>query len=499
MRVETADALPPGRRLHVLVTYDGGMYTEGVHLFVNGVEVEKNVLFNSNLWPLEHKAPLRLGAGSGLNFEGEIRHPRIWGREMTASEVSASAVEEGLSAVARKKSRSKAEQAKLDLAFREKHLPFRLASLKQDWLAAQRVLDEFEGKLPTVMVMQEGPPRDAFVLLRGAYDSHGEKVDPVTPAVLHAFKPEWPRNRLGLAKWIVSRENPLTARVIVNRYWQMFFGTGLVKTSEDFGSQGEIPVQRELLDWLALEFVDNGWNVKGILKTIVMSDVYKQSSKASVELLARDPENRLLARGPRLRLSPEMIRDQALAVSGLLVEKLGGPSVKPYQPAGLWQELAGGTGYKPDTGEGLYRRSLYTYWRRTIAPPSMVGFDSPNRETCVVRESRTNTPLQALNLMNDETYLEAARKLAERSLRDERPLRSVFMRALGREPSARELDVLAKALQRFESRFAKDPSAAQKLLDVGESKSVYPDPAKLAAYASVASMILNLDEAVTKP
>jgi len=499
MRIESKAALQQNEWQHVAVTYDGGMYTEGVHLYVNGVEVEKNVLFNSNLWPLEHKAPLRLGAGSGLNFEGEIRNPRIWGREMTASEVSASAVEAGLSAVARKKSRSKAEQAKLDLAFLEKYLPFRLASLKQDWLAAQRVMDEFEGKLPTVMVMEEGPRKDAFVLLRGAYDAHGEKVDPVTPAVLHSFKPEWPRNRLGLAKWIVSRENPLTARVIVNRYWQMFFGTGLVKTSEDFGSQGEIPVQRELLDWLALEFVDNGWNVKGILKRIVMSDVYRQSSKASVELLARDPENRLLARGPRLRLSPEMIRDQALAVSGLLVEKVGGPSVKPYQPAGLWQELAGGAGYKPDTGEGLYRRSLYTYWRRTIAPPSMVGFDSPNRETCVVRESRTNTPLQALNLMNDETYLEAARMLAERSLKDEQPLESAFVRALGREPSARELDVLTKALQRFEARFAKDPEAAKKLLDVGESKSVNPDPAKLAAYASVASMILNLDEAVTKP
>jgi hypothetical protein len=491
MRLETKQPLKQNEWQHVAVTYDGGMYTEGVHLYVDGMEVEKNVLFDSNLWPLQHKAPLRLGAGSGLNFEGEIRNPRIWSRAV--------AQDTDLSAIARKTLRSKAEQAKLDLAFRERYLPARLAKLRKDWLAAQKGLDEFEDKLPTVMVMEEGPKRDAFVLLRGAYDAHGEKVDPVTPAVLHEFKAEWPRNRLGLAKWIMSRENPLTARVVVNRYWQMLFGTGLVKTSEDFGSQGEIPIHRELLDWLALEFQDNGWNVKGILKTVVMSDVYRQSSRASAELLARDPENRLLARGPRIRLSPEMIRDQALAVSGLLVEKIGGPSVKPYQPPGLWQELAGGTGYEADKGEGLYRRSLYTYWRRTIAPPSMIGFDSPTRETCTVKESRTNTPLQALNLMNDETYLEASRKLAERSLNEPQPVRSAFVRALGREPSARELDVLNKALARFEASFAKNPEAAKKLLAIGESKSAYPDAAKLAAHASVASMILNLDEAVTKP
>ncbi len=499
MRIETKQPLKQNEWQHVAVTYDGEMYTEGVHLYIDGVEVEKNVLFNSNLWPLDHKAPLRLGAGSGLNFTGEIRNPRIWKRAMSPDEVAAVALDTELSAIARKSSRTKAEQSKLDLAFREKYLPARLASLKQDWLAAQKSLDEFESKLPTVMVMEEGPRKDAFVLLRGAYDARGEKVDPVTPGVLHEFKPEWPRNRLGLAKWIMSRENPLTARVTVNRYWQMLFGTGLVKTSEDFGSQGEIPVHRDLLDWLAVEFMDNGWNIKGILKTIVMSDVYRQSSKASAEMLARDPENRLLARGPRIRLSPEMIRDQALAVSGLLVEKIGGPSVKPYQPPGLWQELAGGSGYVADKGEGLYRRSLYTYWRRTIAPPSMIGFDSPTREVCMVRESRTNTPLQALNLMNDETYLEASRKLAERSLADAEPVRSAFVRTLGREPSARELDVLNKALQRFTARYGKDPDAARKFLAIGESKSAYADVAKLAAHASVASMILNLDEAVTKP
>jgi hypothetical protein len=259
------------------------------------------------------------------------------------------------------------------------------------------------------MVMAENAKRrDSFILKRGAYDQYGDKVQPGVPAALPAMKPEWPRNRLGLAYWLTDRSNPLTARVAVNRFWQMLFGTGLVKTVEDFGSQGEWPVYVDVLDWLAVEFMDKSWDVKGILKTIVMSGTYRQSSAVTPELLQKDPENRLLARGARVRLPAEMVRDQALAVSGLLVETTGGPSVKPYQPPGLWQELSGGRGYIAGHGESLYRRSLYTYWKRTVAPPSMINFDSPTRESCIVRESRTNTPLQALNLMNDVTYLEAA-------------------------------------------------------------------------------------------
>jgi hypothetical protein len=497
MRIETKQELRQNEWQQVAVSYDGGMYTEGVHLYINGVEVEKNVLFNSNLWPNDYKAPLRLGAGSGLGFKGEMKRPQIWSRQLSSDEVAAIALETTLSSIARKSERSKAEQAKLDLAYRERFLPAKLAAIQTSWLNAKSSVSDFEAKLPTVMVMEEGPPRESFVLVRGAYDRHGERVSPVTPAALHAWKPEWPRNRLGLAKWLVSRDNPLMARVAVNRYWQMLFGLGLVKTVEDFGSQGEQPVQQELLDWLAVEFMDSGWNVKQLLKTIVTSETYRQTSRLPAQ--DRDPENRLLARGPRARLSPEMIRDQALAVSGLLVEKLGGPSVKPYQPAGLWQELAGGSGYKADTGEGLYRRSIYTYWRRTIAPPSMVNFDSPNRETCTVRETRTNTPLQALNLMNDETYLEASRKLAERVSRDADPLREAFRYILSRPPSAQELAVLQSSLQRFQSRFEKDPESAKKLLAVGDSKpDAAGDPAKLAALASVTSMILNLDEAITK-
>jgi hypothetical protein len=286
-----------------------------------------------------------------------------------------------------------------------------------------------------------------------------------------------PRNRLGLARWIADPKNPLTARATVNRFWAMLFGNGIVKTVEDLGSQGEWPLHADLLDWLAVEFVERGWSVKHLLKTMMMSATYRQSSRMTPELVARDPENRLLARGPRLRLSPEMIRDQALAVSGLLVEKIGGPPVKPYQPPGLWQELTGGQGYKEDEGEGLWRRSLYTYWRRTVPPPGMITFDSPTRETCVIRETRTNTPLQALNLMNDVTYVEAARKLAGRMMAAGADAGSRARRGyelvLGRAPSPRESAALQKAVAKFEG-------------------------SELAVWTAIASLILNTDEAITK-
>jgi len=282
----------------------------------------------------------------------------------------------------------------------------------------------------------------------------------------------------------------------------MFFGTGLVKTVEDFGSQGEWPIHPELLDWLAVEFMDGGWNIKETVKTIVMSATYRQSSKATPELMERDPENRLLARGPRYRLPAEVVRDQALAISGLLVSELGGPSVKPYQPGGLWEELSG-TRYKPDFGEGLYRRSLYTYWKRTVAPPSMITFDSTDRESCTVRQVRTNTPLQALNLMNDVVFVEASRVLAERMIHSGDSaadrIAFAFVRATGREIREAEAAVLEKALGRFEEHYRENPAEAWRLLHEGyagfdESLEI----TDVAAYTGVASLILNLDEMVTK-
>jgi hypothetical protein len=354
------------------------------------------------------------------------------------------------------------------------------------------------------MVMAErDTPRETHILKRGAYDAPAGVVTPGTPGFLPPLRPEWPRNRLGLARWLVDRSNPLTARVTVNRFWQMMFGIGLVKTVEDFGSQGELPLYQDLLDWLAVEFMDSGWDVKHTLKAIVMSGTYRQSSKISADLLQRDPENRLLARGPRIRLAPEMVRDQALAVAGLLVETVGGPSVKPYQPAGLWQELSGGKGYVQDKGAGLYRRTIYSYWKRTVAPPSMVNFDSPNRETCTVRETRTNTPLQALDLMNDVTYVEAARKLAERMIASspdsKERISFAYHAVLARDPKPSEAGVLLDALSKFKAGFEAGQNSASEYLREGDSRpTVNVPPAELAAYAAVAGIVLNLDEAVTK-
>ncbi|MEO8131413.1 MAG: DUF1553 domain-containing protein, partial [Bryobacteraceae bacterium] len=419
LRVETEQPLKLHERQHVLVTYDGKRKASGVHIYVNGQEQKLNILFDEMMWPISTKAPFRIGAGGGLRWDGLIEDVRVYKTALTPEQAAVVPLLKSIREIAATPpaKRTKAETDKLAFCFLEKFAPQYVTASRARLLKAHGDRDAFYTTVPTVMVMQDSPtPRDAFILKRGAYDAHGEKVTPGVPGVLPPMKPEWPNNRLGLARWLVDPANPLTARVIVNRFWLMYFGTGIVKTVEDFGSQGERPVHPELLDWLAREFIESGWNVKALQKTIVMSATYRQASKPSQELLQRDPENRLLARGPRLRLGPDIIRDQALAVSGLLVNKVGGPSVKPNQPAGLWQELAGGSGYKPDTGDGLYRRSLYTYWKRTIAPPFMVNFDSPSRETCTVRETRTDTPLQALNLMNDEIFIEAARKLAERML-----------------------------------------------------------------------------------
>jgi hypothetical protein len=322
-------------------------------------------------------------------------------------------------------------------------------------------------------------------------------VERGVPAALPPLKHDAANNRLALARWIVDPSNPLTARVAVNRYWQMYFATGIVKTVEDFGSQGEWPGNPELLDWLATEFVRTGWDVKAMQKTIVMSAAYRQSSKAAPELLQRDPENRLIARGPRFRLPAEAVRDQALAVSGLLVEKLGGPSVKPYQPAGLWEELSGGEGYRQDHGAALYRRSLYTFWKRASPPPMMASFDSAGREACTVRETRTNTPLQALDLMNDVTFVEAARALAQRMMKNG-GIDFGFRLATARFPTEHERSVLHSLYLYNLDRYQTNPEAALKLLSQGESpRDTSLDPNQLAAWTNVASLILNLDETVT--
>jgi hypothetical protein len=374
--------------------------------------------------------------------------------------------------------------------------------------AARKALDALGQEVPTAMVMGEKtPPRKTFVLNRGQYDQPGEvEVRAGLPAALGQWPAGAPRNRLGLARWLVSAENPLTARVTVNRLWQMHFGTGIVKSSEDFGAQGEWPSHPALLDWLATEFVRGGWNRKAMHKLIVMSATYRQSSRVTPALLEADPANRLLARGARFRLPAEMIRDHALSAGGLLVGWLGGESVRPYQPPGLWDDVVyeNVPRFVQDHGEKLYRRSLYTYWKRSVPPPNMQAFDAPSREVCVLTRAKTNTPLAALVLMNDPTFVEASRKLAGRVLRDggataESRLTLLHRLVCGRHPTEHELGLLSGALAELQTSFHAEPAAAKRLLEVGETpRDESLDAAELAAYASLANAVLGTDEAITR-
>ncbi|MDO8540480.1 MAG: PSD1 and planctomycete cytochrome C domain-containing protein [Opitutaceae bacterium] len=404
--------------------------------------------------------------------------------------------------------RSEEETAKLGARYAAQQPRGR--ELEDKIAAVQRRMIDKERAYSTTMVMEEmEKPRETFILVRGAYDKRGERVTANTPAMLPPMNAAEPKNRLGLARWLVSPENPLTARVTVNRLWQAVFGMGLVKTSEDFGSQGEVPSHPELLDWLATEFMQSGWDVKRTMQLLVTSATYRQQSRFTPELLERDPENRLLARAPRFRLQGEFVRDQALAMSGLLVPTIGGPSVRPYHPPGLYEGVAPTSEdtvktYVQGRGLDLYRRSLYTYWKRSVPHPAMLAFDVPFREVCTVKRPRTNTPSQALNLMNDPTYVEAARFMAERIMREGRAdvssrLAYGFSLALARKPNPREMVVLRRAYDRAQREFAADPAAANAWLSVGEARRDSKlSPAELAAFATVASTILCMDETITK-
>lgn len=374
--------------------------------------------------------------------------------------------------------------------------------------------------VPSAMVMQEmTPARETRLLIRGQYDKKGDAVTAAVPASLPQLPKDAPANRLGLAQWLISPEHPLMSRVTVNRYWQLIFGAGIVRTSDDFGSQGDIPSHPELLDWLAAEFMQPTdpqsaarWDVKALLRLMVTSATYRQQSSVTRDLLTRDPENRLLARGTRHRLQVEFIRDQALFVSGLLDRRVGGASVSPYQPAGLWEELmarADGKNwtaqeYLQSHGPDLYRRTMYTFWKRTCPPPSLTTFDAPDRETCTVRRARTNTPLQALVLLNDPTYVEASRKLAERILLEggttvDTRINFAFRTVLSRQPKPQEISVLKNIYTQQLEKFRQNETAAIKLLKVGESpRNEQLDAVELATWATISSILLNLDETVTK-
>ena len=356
------------------------------------------------------------------------------------------------------------------LATVDPHYKGRLAALN----VLRRRRSEMVDPVAEIMVMKEMPrPRPTYLLTRGAYDAPADRVEPGTPANLPPLEDSWPRNRLGLAKWLTAPNHPLTARVAVNRWWQALFGRGIVATPEDFGSQGQLPSHPELLDYLARSFIDSGWDVKRIMRLIVTSATYRQSSDAPAELLARDPDNMLLARGPRFRLPAEMIRDGALAASGMLADSIGGPPVKPFQPPGLWEEKSGLT-YQRDSGPGSHRRSLYSFWKRTSPPPAMLTFDATTREVCAVKRQTTATPLQALVLLNDPQFVEAARALAQRALKEGGAtladrISFVVRTLIGRRPSATEMTTLELLYHEQYDEFRGGRSDPRKLLAVGDA------------------------------
>ena len=498
---------------HITVTYDGSGRAKGIQIYVNGQGVPIDVLRNNPVTASFDRGELQTGNKEwGTSFKGQLGELRLYQRRLYANEALEIGLLKPMHTVLEVAADHRSDDQK---GWLRSYFLTQVANpgerqLDRDYRTLNRGLDQLNREIPSTMIMSEmDKPRDTFVLKRGDYRNQSDKVSPNTPAVLPPLPADAPRNRLTLAKWLVDPANPLTARVAVNHFWQMYFGVGIVKTSEDFGSQGDPPSNQQLLDWLATEFTRSKWDVKAMQRLIVTSAVYRQASQVTPEVLEKDPENRLLSHGPRFRLPAEMIRDNALSVSGLLSEKIGGPSVSPYQPKGLWEEMAFGgdfskQNYEQSHGADLYRRSLYTFVKRTVPYPGLNTFDAPDREKCTARRTITNTPLQALVLMNDPTYLEAARALAQRDLHEAGAseadrLRYVFRLVADREPSTREFEILSKLYQKEREHYQSDKKAAEKLISIGESK---PDPklepAELAAWMLVSSTILNMDESVTK-
>ncbi|MDA1274695.1 MAG: DUF1553 domain-containing protein [Verrucomicrobia bacterium] len=508
IRVETPQPIEIGVWQHVLITYDGSQMANGISVYVNGEPRELATQLDILTGGISLNYPLRIGSdGSGNGFHGNLDDVRFYRRMLSSVEAEVLATTTPIYTIAKKMTseRSTGEREKLDRFFLGSAAPEEI----RDKFARLKTLEQEKRErfaaIPTVMVMQDRPdPADTFILTRGEYDRPGEKVTAGVPSCLPPLPQGAPANRLGLAQWIVGSSHPLTSRVAVNRFWQKYFGAGLVRTPEDFGTRGESPSHPKLLDWLATEFVRTGWDVKGMQRLIVTSATYRQSSDVTESMLQFDPENRLLARVPRMRLPAETIRDQALSVSGLLDGTIGGPSVNPYQPASLWKEIASDSSYSQDHGPGLYRRSLYTFWKRTVPHPSMAIFDAPSREICTVRRPRTNTPLQALALMNEVTYVEASRVLAGRMLRksegsDIDRIRFGFKLLTARNPTRKEQTVLSESLERYRSQYKVSINAARALIGTGEYPSSNAlDPGELAAFALVASLMMNLDEVITR-
>jgi hypothetical protein len=494
IRVTARESIPMGEWVHIAATYDGSSSAAGARMYVNGEEAALEVIRDGLTRTITYEGdepPLTLAQRfRDVGFkDGCIDDVQVFDTLLTKIEVAALAQVRGIG-------------EEHDTAALAEHFAARMddtaAVARAHLHAARKRESEFIQSIPHIMIMEDLPaPRQAYVLQRGQYDQHGDPVEPGTPASVLPFPEDFPRNRLGLAQWLTSPRNPLTARVAVNRYWKLFMGRGLVETQEDFGSQGARPTHPELLDHLAHTFTQD-WDVKALVRKIVTSATYRQASAATPELRERDPFNTLLARGPRHRLPAEIIRDNALAASGLLVQKSGGPSVKPYHPEGLWKD-AGSVDYVADSGEGLYRRSMYTFAKRTVPPPSMTTFDAPNREVCVVNRERTQTPLQSLVLLNDPQFVEAARVLAANILstqqNTEAALAKIFGALISRAPVSRERELLRAAYDEQRAFFAADTEGAAAYVATGDAPVPEGIPIEhIAAATAVAQLIMNFDE-----
>lgn len=510
IRFVAKKAIPLKQWSHVVVTYDGSLKGAGINVYINGDPIpgdaEVDVLKGSIHTTVSAKIGRRTDSEG---YSGLLDDLQVYDRVIAPSEVAPLAKSSPAAMLVKIDPKKRTASQKDLIVYywsREKDPAF--MTVDDAKRAVKKDLDHLNEKIPTVMVMDEmKKPRKAYVLIRGQYDKHGDVITPAVPSALPPLPKGAPNNRLGLAEWIVSPQNPLTARVEVNRLWERFFGTGIVATTSDFGTRSEFPSHPELLDWLAVDFRENGWDLKRTIKQIVMSSTYRQSSQVTPDLLAADPSNRYLARGPRFRLPAEVIRDQALFSAGLLKESIGGPSVRPYQPDGVWDETnvyGNLRNYKHNIGDALYRRSLYTIWKRTAAPPDMTLFDAPSREICRVQRSRTDTPLQALVLMNDVTFLEASRVLAEKAMllggkSTEARLSYIFRKVLSRNPSSEEVKLLKAGYERKLAHFRSAKEDAQKLVIQGDApRKFFLDSAELATYTLLASTVMNLDETITK-
>ena len=513
LKVVARQELPGKQWAHVCVTYDGSSKAGGVKVYIDGEVQELEVQADSLKNTIRTEVPFKIGQrhkASPVEKTG-VQDLRLYGRALSTDEVRElgnAARMAWLASKPNEKGRSAEDSEELFtrwLTSTDKESQEVKTALARVKAAEDQIRSR--GTIAHVMNERTNVP-EAHVLFRGEYEKRRDKVEPATPSALPPMPADFPRSRLGFAQWLMRPEHPLTARVTVNRFWQQFFGTGLVKTPNDFGAQGMPPSHPELLDWLAVNFREQGWDVKRFVKMLVMSATYRQDSKATPKLLGADPENLLYGRGPRFRLDAEVIRDTALYVSGLLVPTMGGKGVRPYQPDNIWEPVAySGSNtktYKRDTGDALYRRSLYTFYKRTAPPPSMTTFDAPSREQFCVRRERSNTPLQALNLLNDIQYVEAARAFGQRMIKEGGAtvgdrMAWAFRFVTSRAPTKAEQEVLYDTYFSQLVRYKGSTDAAKKLVTFGDSKpDAALDPAELAAYTLVANMILNLDEAVTK-